>query len=126
MSWQDLVDSNLVGTGQVSKGAILGIDGQVWAKSNGFGLTEQEAQAAARCFSNRDAVLSSGLKLEGDKYFVLQADDERVIGKKESRGFFLYKTLQTVIIAVYREGVQPEACSKASGALADYFKGIGY
>lgn len=39
MSWQDLVDTNLLGTGKVSKAAICGVDGQVWAKSNGFGVS---------------------------------------------------------------------------------------
>lgn len=125
-SWQDLVNNNLIGTKKVSKAAILGVDGQIWAKSDDFAISELEAQAAARSFSSRDSVLASGLKFEGEKYFVLQADEERVIGKKESRGFFLHKTNQTIIIAVYLEGIQPEECSKFSGALADYFKGIGY
>jgi hypothetical protein len=38
--------------------------------------------------------LGTGLKFEGEKYFVLQADDERIIGKKASNGFFIYKTAQ--------------------------------
>jgi hypothetical protein len=35
-------------------------------------------------------------------------------------------TFLAVIIATYKEGIQPEQCSTAAGALADYFKGIGY
>lgn len=34
------------------------------------------------------------MKFEGEKYFVLQADDDRIIGKKGSTGFFIYKTGQ--------------------------------
>uniref|UniRef100_A0A914QJQ5 Profilin n=1 Tax=Panagrolaimus davidi TaxID=227884 RepID=A0A914QJQ5_9BILA len=119
MSWQDLVNNNLIGTGNVSKAAIVGFDGSVWGKSDNFNLDQGEATQAAKAFVNPDAVLASGLRFEGQKFFVLRADDERVIGKKQGDGFFLYKTAQG--------GVQPpEMCSKATGALADYFKSIGY
>ena len=126
MSWQDLVNNNLIGTGNVSKAAIVGFDGSVWGKSDNFNLDQAEATQAAKAFVNPDAVLASGLRFEGQKFFVLRADDERVIGKKQGDGFFLYKTAQAVIICLYEGGVQPEMCSKATGALADYFKSIGY
>ncbi|RCN33274.1 Profilin [Ancylostoma caninum] len=89
-------------------------------------ITQEEAAAAGRGFANKDGLLGTGLKFEGEKYFVLNADDDRVIGKKGSQGFFIYKTGQAVIISIYEGGVQPEACSKTTGALADYFKSINY
>lgn len=94
MSWQDLVNNNLIGTGNVSKAAILGFDGSVWGKSDNFNLDPAEAAAAARGFNQKDAVLAGGLRFEGEKYFVLNADDERIIGKKASNGFFIYRTGQ--------------------------------
>jgi hypothetical protein len=33
MSWQSYVDNNLIGTGQVSQGAIFGLEGVQWATS---------------------------------------------------------------------------------------------
>lgn len=39
MSWQDLVNNNLVGTGVVTKGAIVGHDGTVWGISPGFSVS---------------------------------------------------------------------------------------
>lgn len=36
MSWQSYVDTNLVGTGNVSSAAIVGHKGGVWASSPGF------------------------------------------------------------------------------------------
>jgi hypothetical protein len=38
MSWQQYVDSNLVGTKKVTKAAIHGLDGSVWATSKGFNV----------------------------------------------------------------------------------------
>ncbi|EJW71437.1 hypothetical protein WUBG_17657, partial [Wuchereria bancrofti] len=57
-------------------------------------LEQTEATAAGKGFQNKDALLGTGMKFEGEKYFVLQADDERIIGKKGSTGFFIYKTGQ--------------------------------
>lgn len=39
MSWQQYVDSNLVGTGHVSKAAIYGLNGGQWAVSPGFSVS---------------------------------------------------------------------------------------
>lgn len=36
MSWQDYVDNQLLASGCVSKAAIAGHDGGVWAKSDAF------------------------------------------------------------------------------------------
>ena len=58
--------------------------------------------AAAKGFATRDALLGSGLKFESQKYFVLQADDERIMGKQGSRGFFCYKTKQGKCLVVRR------------------------
>ncbi|WKX97815.1 hypothetical protein Q1695_013472 [Nippostrongylus brasiliensis] len=103
MSWADLVNNNLVGSGNVSKAAICGFDGSVWGKSENFKITAEEAAAAGRGFTNKDGLLGTGLKFEGEKYLVLNADDDRIIGKKGPQGFFIYKTGQAVIIALYEE-----------------------
>uniref|UniRef100_A0A914WVE6 Profilin n=1 Tax=Plectus sambesii TaxID=2011161 RepID=A0A914WVE6_9BILA len=126
MSWGDMVNNNLVGSGCVSKAAICGLDGSIWGKSDNFKLDQSEGAAAAKGFLHKDGLLGTGLKFEGEKYFVLQADDERIIGKKGPNGFFCYKTAQAVIISIYEGGVQPEQCSKVTGSLADYFKSINY
>jgi len=124
--WMALVKNNLVGTGKVSKAAIVGMDGTIWGVSDNFGLKLDEAAVAAKGFIAKESLLGSGLRFEGEKYFVLQADDERIMGKFGSKGFFIFKSGQAVIISIYEDGVQPEQCSKVTGALADYFKSIGY
>jgi hypothetical protein len=36
--WMALVKNNLVGTGKVSKAAIVGMDGTIWGLSDNFGV----------------------------------------------------------------------------------------
>ncbi|CAB3400422.1 unnamed protein product [Caenorhabditis bovis] len=126
MSWDSIINGNLLGTGFVSKAAICGFDGSIWAKSANFNISAEEAVNAGKAFSNKEALLGTGMRLEGQKYVVLNVDDERVIGKQGSAGFFIYKTTTAVIISIYEGGLQPEQCSKCTGALADYFKKINY
>ena len=38
MSWQSYVDDHLIGTGHVTQGAICGVDGALWAASEGFNV----------------------------------------------------------------------------------------
>lgn len=59
-----------------------------------FQISDAEVVAASKGFQQPDAALANGLRFESEKYFVLQADDERIIGKKASNGFFIYKTGQ--------------------------------
>lgn len=40
MSWQDYVDKQLLGTKCVTKACIAGLDGAVWAKSDGFEVSK--------------------------------------------------------------------------------------
>ncbi|CCD62864.1 Profilin-3 [Caenorhabditis elegans] len=126
MSWSDIINNNLIGSGNVSKAAILGFDGAVWAKSDNFNISVEEAVAAGKAFTSLDALLGTGLRLEGQKFLVLNADNDRIIGKQGGSGFFIYKTIQAVIISIYEKGLQPEMCSKTTGALADYFRSIKY
>ena len=38
MSWQDMVNNSLLGSGYVSKAAICGLDGSIWGKSDNFNV----------------------------------------------------------------------------------------
>jgi hypothetical protein len=43
MSWQTYVDTNLVGTGHIKQGAIIGHNGSVWATTPGFNVSTSPA-----------------------------------------------------------------------------------
>jgi profilin len=82
MSWQAYVDNNLVGSKQLEKAAIHGLDGAKWATSAGFAATQAEVKAIVAGFSKPDAIRNSGITAQGVKYFTLQAGDRSIYGKK--------------------------------------------
>ncbi|KAL1933750.1 hypothetical protein VTP01DRAFT_7840 [Rhizomucor pusillus] len=126
MSWQQYVDSNLVGTGHVSKAAIYGLNGGQWAVSPGFSLSSNEIQELKNGFTNADQVQASGVHVNGVKYLTLRADDRSIYGKKGADGVCIVKTNQAILVGVYTEGIQPGQCTKVVEGLADYLISVGY
>lgn len=92
MSWQQYVDSSLVGTGFCAKGALLGLDAIragaancAWAISAGFNIPTAEAQALAKIFDDPSTAFSGGIKIAGEKYMAIRADARSAYGKKVGR-----------------------------------------
>ncbi|KAL1671609.1 profilin [Schizophyllum commune] len=126
MSWQAYVDTNLVSTGKISRAAILGLQGGVWAKSAGYELSPAEQAAILAAFGDAASVQANGLRLAGEKYFTLQVTDRSVYLKKGASGAIIVRTKQAVLVAEYQAPVQaPEATPVVEG-LADYLISVGY
>jgi len=126
MSWQSYVDDQLVGTKNLTKGALLGLDGNTWATSPGFKVTPAEGAALAALFNNPPNAFSTGITVAGTKYLALKSDNRSIYGKKGAAGVCTVKTGQTLIIGVYGEGIQPGSAANSVEKLADYLIENGY
>ncbi|KXS21311.1 Profilin/allergen [Gonapodya prolifera JEL478] len=126
MSWQQYVDQNLIGTKLVSKAAIHGHDGTLWATSAGFSINGTEIKNLIAGFKDATGLRSSGLHIGGTKYFLLRADDRSIYGKQGAGGVIAVKTKMAVIIGVYGEGIQPGQATKTVEDLADYLISHSY
>ncbi len=126
MSWQTYVDSNLVGSGAISKAAIVGLDGNTWATSAGFQVTPQQALALINGFKDATGLRASGVELADTKYITLRADDRSIYGKKGTGGVITVKTGKAVLIGVYDEKTQPGVAANIVEKLADYLISVGY
>ncbi|KAL6053572.1 profilin, required for normal timing of actin polymerization in response to thermal stress [Balamuthia mandrillaris] len=126
MSWQTYVDTNLVGTGAVTKGAIFGLDGSQWAVSPGFQPSAAEVKALIAGFSDNNSVRTNGLTVAGTKYLTIRADDRSIYGKKGATGVTCVKTTKAVLVGLYDDKIQPGQCANVVERLADYLIGQGY
>jgi len=126
MSWQAYVDTNLLGTKKVNQGAILGLDGNVWAKSSGLNITPAEGKLIVSGFSNNSQFQEKGLNVGGVKYMFLRAQDHSVIGKKGTGGVHISKTGKALVIGVYDQPILPSETAIVVEKLADYLIGVGY
>ncbi|EPT04760.1 hypothetical protein FOMPIDRAFT_1021623 [Fomitopsis schrenkii] len=126
MSWQAYVDTNLIGTQKVTKAAIIGLQGGVWASSPGYTLSAQEQKDIVNAFNNPAAAQASGIRLAGQKFFTLQATDRSIYGKKAADGCVLVKTKQAVLVTEYSAPIQAPEATPVVESLADYLIGVGY
>ncbi|EGN94506.1 hypothetical protein SERLA73DRAFT_188444 [Serpula lacrymans var. lacrymans S7.3] len=126
MSWQAYVDNNLIGSGKVSKAAILGLAGGVWASSSGYTIAPAEQKAIVESFKNPVAAQASGVRIIGQKFFTLQANDRSIYGKKQADGCVLVKTKQAVLVTEYITPIQAGECTTVVEGLADYLISVGY
>ncbi|KAI0360772.1 Profilin/allergen [Trametes cingulata] len=155
MSWQGearhtaYVDTNLVGSGKISKAAIIGLAGGVWAASPGYNvctivlsncssgdsdglgvlgmqLSADEQKAIVNAFNKPEDALAHGVRLAGQKFFTLRADDRSIYGKKQADGCIIVKTKQAVLVAEYAAPIQAAEATPVVEGLADYLIGVGY
>ncbi|WVF66789.1 hypothetical protein IAT40_001531 [Kwoniella sp. CBS 6097] len=127
MSWQAYVDDHLVGTGKVSKAAILGKQGGVWAASSGYNLSQQEQDAVVKtAFGQPDQIRANGITLSGFKFMCIQANPDEVIGRKGERGVFIIPTTQAILVAEYDAPVSAGEANVIVTKLADYLKSVSY
>ncbi|BGP57670.1 profilin, required for normal timing of actin polymerization in response to thermal stress [Rhodotorula sphaerocarpa] len=132
MSWQAYVDTNLVGTGKISRAAILGQQGGVWASSAGYTLSTEEQANLCKIHNDPAAAQANGIHAAGQKFLCIRADDRSVYGKKQARtslppleeiagaltadGIIVVKTKQAILVAEYGHPTQPGEATKITEA----------
>ncbi|RSH78073.1 profilin, required for normal timing of actin polymerization in response to thermal stress [Apiotrichum porosum] len=126
MSWQAYVDDHLIATGKISKAAIVGKQGGIWAQSAGYNLSQAEQDFITKtAFASPDDVRANGITLGGFKFMAIQANPDEVIGRKGERGVFIIPTTQAILIGEY-EGTPAGDGNVVVSKLADYLKSVGY
>jgi profilin len=126
MSWQDYVDNQLIASQCVSKACIAGLDGGVWAKSDGFEVSKDELAKLVQGFDKQDIMTSNGVTLAGQRYIYLSGTDRVIRAKFGKIGVHCMKTIQAVIVSIYEEPVQPQQAASIVEKLGDYLITCGY
>lgn len=67
MSWQEYIDTSLLGSGHIAQAAIIGHDGTLWAHSPAYALTAEDAAAVVRAYEQPNSLFQAGLTLRGTK-----------------------------------------------------------
>ncbi|XP_034826940.1 profilin [Maniola hyperantus] len=126
MSWQDYVDKQLIASRCVSKAAIAGHDGNVWAKSEGFDISKDEVGKIVAGFENESLLTSGGVTIAGTRYIYLSGTDRIIRAKLGKVGVHCMKTQQAVVISLYEEPIQPQQAASVVEKLGDYLINCGY
>uniref|UniRef100_A0A7S1N2L6 Profilin n=1 Tax=Eutreptiella gymnastica TaxID=73025 RepID=A0A7S1N2L6_9EUGL len=127
MSWQDYVDTNLVGSGHCHYAAIIGVDGGgVWAKSEGWAIEADCPAIVEAMTKSPDDLFAAGLKLGTKKFFTIQAENNSFYGKCGTDGLAMACSKQAIVIGYHGEGPTGPNCKIVVEQIRDYLLGVGY
>ncbi|KAM7206866.1 Profilin [Naviculisporaceae sp. PSN 640] len=133
MSWQAYVDSSLVGSGHIEKGAIISAAGDsTWAATSGFTVKPDEAKEIVAILEGGgkgpavDKAFSEGIHVDGERYVAFNVEDRHIYGRKGRTGVIIVKTKQAILVGKYGEGQQAGNATTTVEALADYLIKSGY
>lgn len=126
MSWQAYTD-NLVATGKIDKAALYSAAGDsLWAQSSNFQLAQDEISSIAKGYADPSHLQAHGLHVQGQKYFLLRADERSIYGKQDAEGVVAVKTKQAILVAHYPAGVVAGEATALVEKLADYLISVNY
>lgn len=125
MSWQDHIDS-LMRDGKVSRAAIIGQQGGIWASSKGYNLSPEDQGVVTGAFINPGEIQAHGALIAKKKYRCIRADDEFVHLVEHTNGCLFVKTKQAIIVAEYLDPIRVQECSPVVQRVADYLKSVQY
>ncbi|XXG94423.1 profilin, required for normal timing of actin polymerization in response to thermal stress [Hypoxylon texense] len=131
MSWQAYVDSSLVGSGHIDKGAIISAAGDsVWASSAGFTIKPEEMKNLVSIITKapgaEDKAYAEGFHVAGERYVAFKIEDRSLYGRQGRTGIVVVKTKQAIIVGYYGEGKVVGSATQTVEALADYLIKVGY
>ncbi|KAL7921189.1 profilin [Trichoderma austrokoningii] len=130
MSWQAFVDTSLVGTTHVTKGAIISIAGDsAWASSPDLTIAPAEMLAIVDIVNKapgaEDKAYAEGLYIGGVRY-VLTKNDEDIYARSGRDGVAITAAKSCVVIGLHNETQTAGSATIAVAALADHLKKTGY
>ncbi|XP_050670250.1 profilin [Leptidea sinapis] len=126
MSWQDYVDKQLIASRCVTKAAIAGHDGNVWAKSEGFDVSKDEVAKIVAGFENESLLTSGGVTIAGTRYIYLSGTDRIIRAKLGKVGVHCMKTGQAIVVSLYQEPIQPQQAASVVEKLGEYLITCGF
>ena len=150
MSWNQYVTTQLIATGAVCQGAILGKDTQLYAEEGGFALKQYKSKIVKDDGSEKEEDVNEaanllagitsgnfrhpqGIRLNGVKYQLLrEGDGPTLYLKSPDGGACLSVTNTLVIIGIFSNESSSvgayglAACNKAVEDLAEYLRSNGY
>ncbi|KAL7950062.1 profilin [Trichoderma barbatum] len=133
MSWQAFVDTSLVATGHVTKGAIISIAGDsAWASSPSLTIAPAEMKVIADIVSGNqgsiDKAYADGLYIAGQRFVLTRTDAETATAYARAgrEGVAITASKQAIVVGIHGEAQQAGNATLVVDALATHLKGTGY
>ena len=112
----------LVDSGHCTAAAILDLQGNVLASSEGF--TAPEAKAIAANLDDATALRLNGCTLNNIRYSCIHAEPGIFVGRQSVNGLCIAKSGSYIVIGGHGEGLNGANCRHTVEQMKDYLVGI--
>ncbi|KAL7963072.1 Profilin/allergen [Trichoderma compactum] len=131
MSWQAFVDTSLVATGHIAKGAIISLAGDsAWASSPELTIQPAEMKAIADIVAKNQASIdkayAEGLYIAGQRFVLTRVDEGDLYARAGREGVAIAASKQAIVVGIHPETAQAGNATLVVTALADHLKKTGY
>ncbi|RWS12701.1 putative profilin allergen-like protein [Dinothrombium tinctorium] len=131
MSWQAYVDNQICSQVQCRLAVIAGLnDGVIWAKFEKdipSSVTCEELKTIADTMrTNPNTFQETGIRLGGEKYICLAAENNLVRGRKGSSALCIVATNTCLLAAATVDGFSPGRLNSVVEKLGDYLRANSY
>eukprot|EP00041_Stephanoeca_diplocostata_P003757 m.37680 g.37680 ORF g.37680 m.37680 type:complete len:131 (-) comp14585_c1_seq4:2300-2692(-) len=128
-TWTQHVQA-LVSTGNVKQCSIHGVDGNLWASTEGFSPSVEEAAAINKYLSDDFAAQllpAAGVVANGTKYmYVRHQPDRNVYAKRGAGGICVGKSGRALVFATYESPMSFQNCIYEVEKLVDFLISMQY
>jgi profilin len=131
MSWQTYVDNQICAQVSCRVAVIAGLaDGAVWAKFEKdlpSPVTQEELKTIGDALRNSPGSFQeNGIRLGGEKYFCLSAENNLLRGRKGSSALIIVATNTCLLAAATTDGFPPGQLNTVVEKLGDYLRSNSY
>lgn len=89
-------------------------------------MTATEAQAISKLFENPSNASSSKIIVGGAKFSPTEVSDSLIAATGGSRGLYLCKSEQAIVVALHDETMPAEKCKAHALQASGYFRDLGF
>lgn len=131
MSWQAYVDNHICSQVSCRVAVIAGLqDGSIWAKFEKeptIEVSQAEMKVIADGMRTNPATFNEGgIRLGGEKYYCLYADNSLIRGRKGSSALIIVGTNTCLLAAATIDGFPPGQLNTVVEKLGDYLRSNNY
>ena len=105
--------------GKVTGGAVIGLDGGIWATTPGFYGNPSEFATLASAFNPNSEAAYKGIDFQGELYVVTSLSDDTLVAQKSSQSLVAARCQKCIVVGFNDDPMSFEKCVNAVNMLAE-------
>ena len=108
--------------GRVTGGAVIGLDGGIWATTPGFYGNAAEFAALAAAFAPKSDAPYKGVEFQGERYVLTSITSDTIVAQKSSHGLVAALCNKCIVVGFHDDQMPADRCYQAVTGLAATLK----